>query len=365
MQLLDAQQRIDWLRLSHSENVGPQTFRLLLRKFGGAAQALEELPGLSLKGGRTRPVKLMPAATAEQALAAAEKLGARFVAAGETGYPPLLQHIHDAPPLLCIQGEAALADMSCVAIVGSRNASAAGLKLARQLSAGLSEDGFLVTSGLARGIDTAAHAAAPGARTAAVIAGGIDSFYPPENAPLQKQIAEHGLLVTEFLPGVAPQAKNFPRRNRIISGMSIAIIVVEAALRSGSLITARTAAEQGRDVYAVPGSPLDPRAEGTNRLIRDGASIVTSVDDVIEAIRSGRQSAQGSLFEPAADDVASDIDDSERERIVSLLSPTPVDIDDIVRESGLRPATVLAVLLELELAGRAGRSARHQVFLLS
>lgn len=362
--MLDAQQRLDWIRLSHSENVGPQTFRLLMRKFGGAGQALEQLPDLSLRGGKSKPVKVLPQAEAEKAIAAAEKLGARFVAAGETGYPPLLQHIHDAPPLLCIRGRAELADMDCVAIVGSRNASAAGLKLARQLSAALSEEGFLVTSGLARGIDTAAHSAAPDARTAAVIAGGIDSIYPPENEALQRKIVQHGLLITEFLPGSAPQAKNFPRRNRIISGMSIAVVVVEAALRSGSLITARQAAEQGRDVYAVPGSPLDARAEGTNRLIRDGATIVTSVQDVIDALRS-QPASRGSLLEPSADDVATEVGDSERELITSLLSPTPVDIDDIVRESGLRPASVLAVLLELELAGRAGRSARHQVYLLT
>lgn len=365
MQLLSDQQRLDWLRLSHSENVGPQTFRLLMRKFGGAATALQELPGLSQRGGRSKPLKLMAVETAEKAMLQAGKIGARFVAAGEPGYPPLLQHIHDAPPLICIRGKPALADMDCIAIVGSRNASAAGMKLARQLSAGLSEEGFLVTSGLARGIDTAAHSATPDARTAAVIAGGIDSIYPPENEALQKKIAENGLLITEFLPGSAPQAKNFPRRNRIISGMSVAIIVVEAALRSGSLITARMAAEQGRDVYAVPGSPLDPRAEGTNRLIREGATIVTSVQDVIDGLRSAQHAMQGSLFEPPADEVAIEVAESERELIASLLSPTAVDIDDIVRESGLRAATVLAVLLELELAGRAGRSARHQVYLQS
>jgi DNA processing protein len=336
-----------------------------MRKYGGAARALEELPELSLKGGRARPVKLMPQSAAEQALGSAEKMGARFVVAGETGYPPLLQHIDDAPPLLCVQGVPELAELESVAIVGSRNASAAGLKLARQLAAALAEEGYLVTSGLARGIDTAAHGAVQEARTAAVIAGGIDSIYPPENEALQRRIAAQGLLITEFLPGAAPQAKNFPRRNRIISGMSIAVIVVEAALRSGSLITARTAAEQGRDVYAVPGSPLDPRAEGTNRLIRDGAAIVTSVQDVIDGLKAGRHSSQGSLFEGAADEVARDVDDGDRKRILSLLSPTPVDIDDIVRESGLRPAAVLAVLLELELAGRCGRSARHQVYLQS
>ncbi len=363
MQLLDDRQRLDWLRLSHSENVGPQTFRMLLKKFGGATRALEELPSVALRGGRHKPLKIYALADAEKAFETAHRLGARFVAAGEPGYPDLLQHIHDAPPLLCVVGDVALAGMECVAIVGSRNASAAGLRLARQLSAELSEEGYLVVSGLARGIDTAAHSAAPGGRTAAVIAGGIDSIYPPENEALQKLIAQSGLLITEFLPGTAPVAKHFPRRNRIISGMSRAIIVVEAALRSGSLITARMAAEQGRDVYAVPGSPLDPRAEGTNRLIRDGAAIVTSVAEVIDSLKANSSAMQSSLFEPPPEDIAADVSDGDRERILSLLSPTPVDIDDVVRESGLRPAAVLAVLLELELAGRAGRSARHQVYL--
>lgn len=363
MRLLDDQRRIDWIRLSHSENVGPHTFRQLMRKYGSAAKALEALPHLSLRGGMKRTLRIMNVEAAEAALTKARSLNAEFVVAGEAGYPSLLQHIDDAPPLLCVQGDVNVLQRECVAIVGSRNASAAGLRLARQLSAQLSDEGYLVTSGLARGIDTAAHAAAPNARTAAVIAGGIDSIYPPENAELQKQIGQHGLVITEFLPGTAPQAKHFPRRNRIISGMSRAIIVVEAALRSGSLITARQAAEQGRDVYAVPGSPLDPRAEGTNRLIRDGATIVTSAADLIDSLQASYSSTQGQLFETPGEDVAEDVSDSERSRIVNLLSPTPVDIDDIVRESGMRPAVVRAVLLELELAGVAARSARQQVYL--
>ena len=362
MQLLDDARRIDWIRLSHSENVGPQTFRMLMRKYGSAGKALEALPQLSLRGGMKRTLRVMSVEAAETALTKARELGAQFVVAGETGYPALLQHIDDAPPLLCVQGDVTLVDRESVAIVGSRNASAAGLRLARQLAAELSEEGYLVTSGLARGIDTAAHSATPNAMTAAVIACGVDVFYPPENEGLQRQIGQHGLVCTEFLPGTAPNAKHFPRRNRIISGMSRAIIVVEAALRSGSLITARQAGEQGRDVYAVPGSPLDPRAEGTNRLIRDGANIITSTQDLIESLKnSGGSMTQGNLFETTDAEIAEDVGDNERRRILTLLSPTPVDVDDIVRESGFRPAVVMAVLLELELAGVVSRSARQQI----
>jgi len=248
--------------------------------------------------------------------------------------------------------------------VGARNASAGGRKFARQLSAELSEEGYLVVSGLARGIDTAAHEAAPQGRTAAVIAGGIDNIYPPENAELQKNIGENGLLLTEMLPGAVPRAEHFPRRNRIISGMSRAIIVVEAALRSGSLITARLAGEQGRDVFAVPGSPLDPRAEGTNKLIKEGATLLTRSAEVIESLRTEYAAVPRTFSEPGPPvEEPIEATPSDRKNVLSLLSPTPIDVDDVIRESGLPASLVLGILLEFELAGRVSRSAQQKVSL--
>jgi DNA processing protein len=364
MQLLDRMQRRDWIRLSQSENVGPTTFRQLIGRYGNAAAALEALPELSVKGGLARPIRIFSVDDAEAVMERADELGVSFVVAGETGYPPLLFHIPGAPALLCVKGNLALAELQAVAIVGARNASAGGRKLARQLSAELSEEGFLVVSGLARGIDTAAHEAAPNGRTAAVIAGGIDIIYPPENAELQRFIGENGLLLTEMLPGAVPRAEHFPRRNRIISGMSRAIIVVEAALRSGSLITARLAGEQGRDVFAVPGSPLDPRAEGTNKLIKEGATLLTGSAEVIESLRTEYATAPRSLSEPEAPvEDSPEASPSDRKLVLSLLSPSPVDVDDIIRESRLSAAVVLGILLELELAGKVTRSTQQKVSL--
>jgi DNA processing protein len=358
-------QRRDWIRLSQSENVGPATFRQLIGRYGSAAAALKELPELSVKGGLSRPLRIFSVADAEAVMERADELGSSFVAAGETGYPPLLYHISGAPALLCVKGNLALAELQAIAIVGARNASAGGRKFARQLSAELNEEGFLVVSGLARGIDTAAHEAAPRGRTAAVIAGGIDNIYPPENAELQKLISENGLLITEMLPGVVPRAEHFPRRNRIISGMSRAIIVVEAALRSGSLITARLAGEQGRDVFAVPGSPLDPRAEGTNKLIKEGATLLTGSAEVIESLRTKYTATPKSLSEPELPiDEPAEASPSDRKLVLSLLSPTPIDVDDVIRESGLPAAIVLGILLEFELAGKAARSAQQKVSLI-
>ena len=362
MQLLDRTQRRDWIRLSQSENVGPVTFQNLISRYGAAAAALDALPELSVKGGRACPVQIFSKEDAEAVLDRAEELGASFVAAGETGYPPLLAHIPAAPALLCVKGKVELAELQCVAIVGARNASAGGRKLARQLSAELSEAGYLVVSGLARGIDTAAHEAAPQAQTAAVIAGGIDNFYPPENVELQNLIGVNGLLLTEMLPGSVPRAEHFPRRNRIISGMSRAIIVVEAALRSGSLITARLAGEQGRDVFAVPGSPLDPRAEGTNKLIKEGATLLTRASDVIESLGTEYTATPRSFSEPEMPlEPNIEASPTDRKLVLSLLSPTPVDIDDVIRESGLPASVVLGILLELELAERVSRSSQQKI----
>ena len=364
MQLLDHKQRRDWIRLSQSENVGPATFRQLIARYGSAADAIEALPVLSTKGGLSRPLRIYSSEAAEADLERAFELGASFVVAGEPGYPPLLYHIANAPPLLCVKGNLALSELQPVAIVGARNASAGGLKFARQLAAELSEEGFIVVSGLARGIDTAAHEATPNGRTVAVIAGGIDNVYPPENVELQNLIARNGLLVTEMLPGAVPRAEHFPRRNRIISGMSRAIVVVVAALRSGSLITARLAGEQGREVFAVPGSPLDPRAEGTNKLIRDGATLLTRASDVIEALQTEYVGVPKTFKEDDGAGVEMfEVNASHRQKVYALLSHSPIDVDDVIRESKFPASAVLGILLELELAGKLVRSAQQKVSL--
>ncbi len=358
---LNDQERRDWHRLSQSENVGPVTFKKLLTRYSSASRALEALPTLSQQGGLARPLRIYSDEATTKDFANAEKCGGQFVAAGERGYPPYLRYIHSAPPLLCVAGNLDLAQMDAIAIVGARNASAIGMKFARQLANELASAGFIVVSGLARGIDTAAHQAAVGRATLAVVAGGIDYIYPPENGDLYKAIAEHGLLVSEMPPGAIPKAEHFPRRNRIISGISRATIVVEAALRSGSLITARLANEQGRDVFAVPGSPLDPRCEGTNKLIREGAALLTSAQDVISTLSLSPMDFQnrGHFLE---DDepmvpISVHLDFADRGRVIGLLSPTPIALDDFIRETAMDPAAVMAILLELELAGKIVRQA--------
>jgi DNA processing protein len=270
---LNHRQRLAWLRLIRSENVGPATFRALVNEFGGAEAAVDALPVLSRRGEE-----------AEAELMVAESLGASLVAIGEPGYPPALAQVDAPPPLLYAKGRLDLADIPIVAIVGARNGSAVGQKFTRALATDLGHEGFVIASGLARGIDTAAHLAALERGTIAVLAGGIDNDYPPENEELHRSISEQGLLISERSPGFSPRAKDFPRRNRLISGISLGVVVVEAAERSGSLITARLAGEQGREVFAVPGSPLDPRSAGTNNLLKQGACLITSARDIIEAL---------------------------------------------------------------------------------
>jgi DNA processing protein len=357
VQLTD-EQRLDWLRLIRSQNVGPRTFRALVNHFGGARAALDALPSLARRGGASSTTQIYARADAEREMAAAEKLGAAFVALGEAAYPPRLQMIDDAPPLLAIRGHLQALALPMVAIVGSRNASGAGLKFTQRIARELGEAGFAVVSGLARGIDAAAHGASLVTGTIAVLAGGHDRLYPPEHADLLQAILPAGAALSEMPFGWEPRARDFPRRNRLISGLSLGVVVVEAAKRSGSLITARLAAEQGREVFAVPGSPLDPRAEGTNGLIKQGATPVTETPDIVSVLQPimeerkipAREPAQepsaGEDAEPAAD---------ERTRIVSLLGPAPVQIDDLVRLSKSSPAVVRMVLLELEIAGRLER----------
>jgi DNA processing protein len=358
-------QRLAWLRLIRSENIGPATFRELINRFGSASAALEAVPALAERGGRR--IRITPLADAERELRAAEAIGASFVALGEPDYPPWLRHIDGAPPLLAVRGDPATLTRPMVGIVGSRNASIAGRKYAMQIAAGLGEHGYVIASGLARGIDAAAHEAALAAGTVAVFAGGLDRLYPPENATLAGRILDSGgAHVSEMPMGLVPKAREFPRRNRIVSGLSLGVVIVEAAAQSGSLITARLANEQGRLVFAVPGHPLDPRASGTNRLIRDGAHIVTGVEDILDQISPMRDRAPEGVEEPAPPDepLPDHTDDSDRTRIVSALGPTPVTVDEIIRFTGLRPAIVHLVLLELTLAGRIERHPGQRVSLL-
>jgi DNA processing protein len=299
---------------------------------------------------------------AERELAAAGRAGAEALFTIEPGYPAALAVTHAPPPLLYVKGDVDLLNRQVVGIVGSRQASAAGHKLARQLAGELGVAGYVIASGLARGIDAAAHQAALPTGTVAILAGGIDVIYPPEHKELQRLIGERGCLVTEQPPGFQPRGQDFPRRNRIIAGLSLGIVVVEAARRSGSLITARLAAEQGREVFAVPGHPLDPRAEGTNRLLKDGANIVTEAADVIRALQpitgarpdtAGAGTTRGVLVpELAGPEAPATVADDDRSRVAAALGPAPVNVDEIARATGLYIRTVHAVLLELALAGR-------------
>jgi DNA processing protein len=361
---------LSWLRLIRSENVGPSTFRALVNQFGGAEAALAALPMLSRRGGRDS-IQVCTESEAEAELEAARRAGADLLAIGELGYPPALARVDAPPPLIYAKGRLELAESPIVAIVGARNGSAVGQKFTRQLATELGLEGFVIASGLARGIDTAAHLAALERGTLAVLAGGIDVVYPPENAELQSTISERGLLITERHPGFQPRGKDFPRRNRLISGVSLGVVVVEAAERSGSLITARFAGEQGREVFAVPGSPLDPRSTGANNLLKQGATIVTQASDIVEALAPilGRPIVPygGELSSPdegKAPEPLPEIGQSERERVVGVLGPSPVDIDEIIRATGLGARTVHIVLLELDLAGRLQRHGQQLVSLI-
>jgi DNA processing protein len=354
--------RIARLRLIRSDHVGPITYLHLLARFGSAAAALEALPDLAARGGGRTP-RLATRAAAEQELAAVAKLGARHLFLGQGLYPPLLAQSEGAPPVLIAKGELALLERPAIALVGARNASAAGCRFARQLAHDLGAAGAVIVSGLARGIDTAAHDGALESGTIAVIAGGIDIFYPPENEARQRAIGERGLLLAEQPPGVEPHARHFPTRNRIIAGLAHGTVVVEAALKSGSLITARNAGEFGRDVMAVPGSPLDPRAQGCNQLIRDGAILIQNAADVLEAIRpfEVRVAQPPVRFDGAEPPV--DTSDGDRASVIALLNQTPVPVDEIIRQATLSAAIVQTILLELELAGRLERHAGAKVSL--
>jgi DNA processing protein len=351
---------IDRIRLVRAPGIGPVTFRQLIGRFGNAAAALEAIPELARRGGGKAP-RLPTSAEAEQEAARVEKHGARYVALGQGLYPPLLAEMDDAPPLLIAKGDLKLLDRKSVAIVGARNASAAASRFARALAHDLGEYGVVVVSGLARGVDAAAHDGAMDSGTIGCTAGGVDIFYPPENEGRQRRMWEQGLVVSERPPGLEPRSRDFPRRNRIIAGISLGTVVVEAAPRSGSLITARLAAEAGREVMAVPGSPLDPRAQGCNQLIRDGATLVQNAADVLEAVQPHGSGVACPVerFEPAA----GQMDGESLDSVEQLLGPSPVPIDEIIRLSGASSGAVQMALLELDLAGRLDRHAGGKVSL--
>ena len=359
------------LRLIRSENVGPVTYRQLLRRFGSATRALAALPDLVRRVGSARSAtgggsaRIAGIADAEAELAAVSRFGGRFVFIGDPDYPFLLAQTETAPPALAVKGDVTLFDRPAVAMVGARNSSAAAVRFARELATDLAAQELVVVSGLARGIDAAAHWGALSGGTIGVVAGGLDVVYPPENAELQGRIGAEGLVVAEAAFGTQPQARHFPRRNRIIAGLCAGTVVVEGALRSGSLITARIAAEAGREVMAVPGSPLDPRTQGCNQLIREGATLIQSAADIIEALGTVGGDVGGRLLSPdaawEAGPVAVEADDATRAEIERLLSPVPVAIDELVRQSGCASATVAGALLDLELAGRIVRHAGGRV----
>jgi DNA processing protein len=394
------EQRLDWLQLIRCENIGPRTFRTLLNRFGGAGAALEALPDLIRRSASGRAIKLATRAEAEDEMAAAAAIGVRFIALGELDYPAALRATDAAPPLIAVRGQGQALSEPAVAIVGSRNASAAGLAFTDRLARGLGRAGFVIVSGLARGIDVAAHRASLESGTIAVLAGGHARPYPAEHAPLLDEITEKGAIVSEMPLHWEPRGRDFPRRNRIVSGLALGTVVVEAARRSGSLITARFASEQGREVFAVPGSPLDPRAEGTNDLLREGATLCTRVEDVESALAPLLGRKPDDLFTeaepspPRQEKLWDELDlfgdeppqtenapmlwsaeeeglsavpsrslnggtpqspEDRRTRLVSLLGPAPVNIDDLVRAMECPASEVRALLFELEVAGRLAR----------
>lgn len=364
-------ERLDWLRLSRSENVGPVSFFQLLERFGNAREALAALPDLARRGGITRKLRITTRAQAEAEQDALTRLGARLVAWGEPAYPLRLMAIDDPPPILARKGSAALASRPGVAIVGARNASAIGVRFCRDLAHEIARCNLVVISGLARGIDRAAHEGAllsDSGGTYAFIGASIDVVFPPENADLHERLAERGAIYAEMPLGSGVKAQNFPRRNRLIAGASLGVVVIEAAMKSGSLITARFAAAQGREVMAVPGSPLDPRCNGSNDLIRNGAALVERIDDVLAVIQPllepGMFSPPPRQYNaPAAEQVSEQDVVQAHQKLEQLLSPSPVTVDEIIRQSGLTPSAIQAALLERELAGRLQRHRGNKVSL--
>jgi DNA processing protein len=352
--LSDAERR-DWVRLVRTPNIGPLTFARLLERFGNATDALAALPEIASRVAKGRRIDVPSVSAIEDEIAATQRVGARIIASCEPEFPKLLVSLDPPPPLLTVLGNLALARPDAVAIVGARNASAAGRKIARDMAAELGRAGLTVVSGLALGIDGEAHAASLKTGTVAVLGGGIDHVYPPQHERLYAEIAEQGLIVSESPTGYKARAKDFPRRNRIITGLARGTVVVEAAERSGSLISARMAGEQGREVMAVPGSPLDPRAAGTNGLIRQGAALVRHAQDVLEVLAGLPSLHVAAPPSPAftPDFLEGPLPADQLARVRQALSPHPMPIDEIARAAGLNAAQCNAVLMELELAGEA------------
>ena len=360
---MPAEARLARLRLIRTSGVGPVTYRQLIARFGSADAALEALPLLASRGGGRTPAT-PGEGEVQREIGSVERLGAAYWFVDDADYPPLLRELENAPPVVTTRGNRSLAHRTTIALVGARNASAAACRFARGLAAALGEGGATVVSGLARGIDTQAHVASLGTGTIGVIASGIDIAFPPENAALQEEVATRGLLIAEQPPGGEPRARQFPYRNRIIAGLALGTVVVEAAPKSGSLITARLAADAGREVMAVPGSPLDPRAQGCNLLIREGATLVQSADDILECVRPiDPRAVRSPTFSYVASPPA-DASDAERRDVAALLGPVPVGVDELIRQSGHSPASVQTVLLELELGGRLERHAGGRVSLI-
>lgn len=351
--------KLDWLRLIRSENVGVVTFNRLVELYGSAGKALDRIEDLSQKGGRKKLLKKCPKYVALAEIDNVEKIGGKIIALCEEEYPEKLRYIHDTPPVITVLGDASMLGRDSVAIVGARNASTNAGRVSYKLAGDLCENDYVAVSGLARGIDGAVHKGALAAdkdcTTVAVVAGGIDHIYPKEHRDLYHEIVRNGAIIAECAFGTVPRAENFPRRNRIISGMSIGTVVVEAAERSGSLITARMALEQGREVMAVPGFPLDPRSAGTNKLIKQGASLIENISDILEVVRYKKSQKMGQLFEGESEYtqekmlVPKDSDvDFAREEILRLVSSSAVTIDDLVIETGVPVNVILMVLMELE-----------------
>lgn len=358
--MASSQDQFDRLRLIRSPNIGPVSYRQLLTRFGSAKAALEALPDLVLRGGG-KGAEIADPAAIEREMKSVAGLGAQYLFLDDPDYPELLEHIDNAPPVLTYQGNLGLLQQSTVALVGARNASAGACRFARQLSHELEQNGFGVISGLARGIDTAAHIGSIDTGTIAIIAGGIDVAYPPENRELQLAIAERGLLIAEQPPGTEPRARHFPYRNRIIAGLAMGTVVVEAAPKSGSLITARLAAEAGREVMAIPGSPLDPRSHGCNQLIREGATLVQNAAEIAELLRPLDFRMKATPIHAPVNAKPEEGGSADRQAVIDLMSMTYVSVDELVRQSGSNQSVVQMVLLEIELAGKLERGAGGKV----
>lgn len=349
---LSFSERRDWLRLIRTQNVGPVSFRDLINRYGDAGSAIEALPALI----RKKPLSIPTLEQVEREMDYSERMGVRLICAVEPDYPRYLRALDPPPPVISVLGHVDILNQPCVAIIGSRNASAIGQRFAGTLAAELGQAGQVIVSGLARGIDAAAHHAAIESGTVAVLGGGVDHIYPRDNTELYHAIRERGAIVSESPLGYRATARDFPRRNRIISGLSRGVVVIEAAERSGTLITARYALEQNREVMAAPGSPLDPRTKGCNRLIRQGAHLIESPEDVLNVLSGLRslelQEPRDSFAAPQFDAEHADADIRKAEpKVRALLSPTPTPRDDIIRASKLPTPIVNAVLLEMELNG--------------